>query len=246
MPGVLSIDIGIKNLAYCYLDKECNIGVWGVINIIEVPELEVTKCQILNKTGKNKGGECGKTSVYKGFDKFMCKKHSKSCDDPDILKINKVNTRKVKDYTLLELGVLLVEKLDEVLPELMEEFDPDTVVIELQPRFNPKMKNMSMMVYNYLIIRFMVDTKRLTAVKFISAKKKLTVYDGPLVECKLKDKYARTKYLGIKYCEYLITEDTHNLGFFLGHKKKDDLADSYLQGLWYSRNASNVRARKLK
>ena len=44
--------------------------------------------------------------------------------------------------------------------------------------------------------------------------------------------YKLTKSLGIKYCRELI-ESTQWNDIFEQHKKKDDLADSFLQGMYY-------------
>jgi hypothetical protein len=52
-------------------------------------------------------------------------------------------------------------------------------------------------------------------------------------------KYSDRKKKGIQKCLEIIT-NTHYYqcweGFFSKHTKKDDLADSFLQGLWYVKN----------
>ena len=48
--------------------------------------------------------------------------------------------------------------------------------------------------------------------------------------------------MGIKYCLDLINESNDNKlwhPFFINHKKQDDLADSFLQGIWYINNKIN-------
>ncbi len=70
----------------------------------------------------------------------------------------------------------------------------------------------------------------------INARNKLKAYDGPVVPCDIKDKYKRTKFLGIQYCLSMIVEseqDDQWLNLFTTSKKKDDLADCYLQALAY-------------
>ena len=69
----------------------------------------------------------------------------------------------------------------------------------------------------------------------INARNKLKAYKGPKVECDIKDKYKRTKYLGIKYCKHMISESDQEdvwIKLFDTSKKKDDLADAYLQGMY--------------
>ena len=79
-----------------------------------------------------------------------------------------------------------------------------------------------------------------------TGKNKLKVYDGPDIsdDYKISNSYALTKKLAIKYCEYMIKEDTQNLDFFLTHSKKDDLADSFLQGAYYLKK--NPKLKKIE
>ena len=69
----------------------------------------------------------------------------------------------------------------------------------------------------------------------INARNKLKAYKGPEIKCEIKDKYKRTKFLGIQYCLSMIVEseqDDQWLNLFTTSKKKDDLADAYLQGIF--------------
>ena len=67
----------------------------------------------------------------------------------------------------------------------------------------------------------------------INARNKLKAYTGPKIECDIKDKYKRTKFLGIQYCLAMISEQENKwLTLFNDTKKKDDLADAYLQGIY--------------
>ena len=42
--------------------------------------------------------------------------------------------------------------------------------------------------------------------------------------------------MSVEHVKFFLKDDTQNLDFFLNHKKKDDLADSYLQGLYVLNN----------
>ena len=66
-----------------------------------------------------------------------------------------------------------------------------------------------------------------------SARNKLKIYDGPVVECNIKNKYSKRKYLSVEYTKYFVKDMQKWFAFFNTHTKKDDLADSYLQGLYY-------------
>ena len=115
----------------------------------------------------------------------------------------------------------------------------DTVLIEKQPSFNPKMRIIGGCLQSYFYIRGVVDNKSITSVEFFSPKHKLKCYTGPqlVLQSKAKGKYAQTKKMGImiaeiKLNEYSETETTKKI--FKDSKKKDDLSDSYLQALTYA------------
>ena len=109
----------------------------------------------------------------------------------------------------------------------------DYILIENQPVLkNPVMKSVQMILYSFFLINGIINNT-IKEIKFISARNKLKVYDGPPIEVKVKGKYAKRKRLSIEYCRYMINDDTDNLNFFNKHKKKDDLADCFLQAIWF-------------
>ena len=71
----------------------------------------------------------------------------------------------------------------------------------------------------------------------INARNKLKAYKGPPVKCEIKDKYKKTKFLGIQYCKCMIEEnkkiDQKYRDQFNESKKQDDLSDAYLQGIYW-------------
>ena len=101
---------------------------------------------------------------------------------------------------------------------------------------NPKMKSIQMILYSYFLINGVV-TNKIKEIRLISAKNKLKTYDGPPIIVKSKNKYTRTKLLAIEYCRYIIKNNIKkhidNITYFNEHKKKDDLADAFLQGVWF-------------
>ena len=111
----------------------------------------------------------------------------------------------------------------------------DLVVIENQPALkNPTMKSIQMILYSYFLIEGVCSTTSpIDCIEMINARNKLKAYTGPVIECDIKDRYKKTKFLGIQYCKVMIHEsdqDEQWLSLFTSSKKKDDLADAYLQG----------------
>jgi hypothetical protein len=91
-------------------------------------------------------------------------------------------------------------------------------------------------IQGMLVQYFVMCPVNVKNVEFISASNKLK-------DCDIKDKskYSDRKKLGIAKCLEKITTDyrfSDKLDYFNSHKKKDDLADSFLQGLWFISNLS--------
>lgn len=97
----------------------------------------------------------------------------------------------------------------------------DHVIIERQPDKNKLIKSVEHFLHAYFIIH-----KR--DVVLWHAKNKVPDVVGPG-----KRKYAKRKAVSVERCEALIQGQSDMLTFFKGHKKKDDLADSFMQGVSY-------------
>ena len=95
------------------------------------------------------------------------------------------------------------------------------------------MKSVQMLLYSYFIIEGVCKDPICKNVQMINARNKLKVYNGPEVECKFTDKYKKNKYLSVEYTKLMILEEDNKfIELFTGSKKKDDLADAYLQGIY--------------
>jgi hypothetical protein len=252
---VLSIDVGIKNLAYCLFVKDENadyftISHWDSVN---VAEQEVLICTTVDKKG-----QCDKPAKFKKDGCNYCLKHAKT-------QPKRVNLTKLKIQSLRELATkrniafdkgakkqqlfsLLDEHmqlncLQEIAPvnatktdlvrigrNIQNKFDAtfpkdiDCVIIENQiSPIASRMKTIQGMLAQYFI---MTGAKR---VEFVAASNKLK-------DCDAKDKatYKDRKRLGIEKClELILTEYVDQIDYFDAHKKQDDLADSFLQGIWF-------------
>jgi hypothetical protein len=92
------------------------------------------------------------------------------------------------------------------------------------------MKTIQGMIVQYFIMSNLI----VEHIEFISASNKLKDCDA-----KDKAKYSDRKKLGIAKCLETITNDfrfNEHIDYFNSHKKKDDLSDSFLQGIWFINN----------
>ena len=132
-----------------------------------------------------------------------------------------------------KLYINLIKALD-LRPHLI---DVDNVLIEKQPSLNPKMRIVAGCLQTYFFIRGVVDsTKPINTVEFFSPKNKLKCYTGPELTVPGKSKYAQTKQRGVLIAKSKLIEfhePLERLYFFENSKKKDDLADCYLQAVTY-------------
>jgi len=261
---ILSIDVGIKNLAYCLFDvneQEYSILEWDVINLCG----EEPKCtqQLIKKP-------CTHKALFVKENKFYCNKCAKKTpfylprnlllntqkkniskksliniaetafnsssnnpclikhlSKPEILKhiydkcLFPIQNKSANNMNLVEIGIALKTSMN-ALPYLCS---ADKILIENQisPIAN-RMKTLQGMIAQYFIM------KNITDIDFVSASNKLKAF---MLHKKMT--YAERKKLGINVTEQILMEKNFHdkKSYFNQHKKKDDLADSFLQGLWY-------------
>jgi hypothetical protein len=234
---ILSIDIGIRNLALCIMSAEdktdmstFKIHLWDVFDTLESDE---HNCVCLQKNGKI----CNKKCSYKYIDSnknvnYTCKMHF-----PKEIKIDKSNIFKKKminDYLLQDIADIVLTKLQHIYDTNSIFKQLTSIVIELQPKINQKMKFTSHIIYGKLV-ELMRHTK--CTIRFVRASHKLLAYTGPEIFCKLKGAYAKRKWLSIKYSEWFLENRFSKeqkdkwLSFLISHNKQDDLCDTYLMAI---------------
>jgi len=128
---------------------------------------------------------------------------------------------------------LMTDKCLTLLHETFESKEIDCVLLENQPaQKNPKMKSVQMIVFTYFAYKKTVEKTKISKILFQSANNKnkyAKSLNNDVFEC--KSKYQENKKKAIACAKDLLP--TEWLEYFLIHKKKDDLADSYLQMLAY-------------
>tara|TARA_B110001469_G_C9489672_1_gene245075 strand:+ start:9 stop:686 length:678 start_codon:yes stop_codon:yes gene_type:complete len=221
---ILSFDVGIKNLSYCLLNDKI-IEDWGILNIC----IDDVCIHCNAKTGVR----CDKSVKYVSGGFQVCSAHKKLKQYSD----KKFKCVPKKKNQMLDQG----KKMVEILSAKSNFLNVDLVVIENQPALkNPTMKSIQMILYSYfLIMGVSTDESTINSIEMINARNKLKAYTGPPITCDITDRYKKTKFLGIKYCSAMISESLQEdiwIDLFKTSKKKDDLADAYLQGIYVSKS----------
>ena len=200
---------------------------------------ESSNCEFISKV------KCTKLVKYESLNddnKKYCNTHAKS----EYKKY--VNSFELKPFTKksvksMDIDVLRLKLIRE-LEERSNLLQADIVVIENQPSLkNPRMKAISSTVYDYYLIRGIIDKEitnsKIDKVKYMCPSNKLKLADDgdcqKLVKLKGDEAktYKLTKALGIKYCLEMIKNMPKWLDKMNSYKKKDDLADAFLQGMYY-------------
>ena len=271
---LLSIDVGIKNLAYCVIENE-NIVMWGVVNFIEEDKVlceyvvKNVQCKYDAKFSKDGHHFCTKHAKKQGFliptkelkrsvinklsiadlctfadkysityDKNMKKR---AILDEVVAFVNEkcfeeVTQVNANDVSLVVIGKNLKNKFDEIFTDQCE---INHVIIENQisPIAN-RMKTVQGMIAQYFIMK-----KPLCNIDFVSSANKLKIEETNVGDGE-RTTYNQRKKIGTDSCETMIKK-SNNLEwyqYFMNHKKKDDLADAYLQATWFMRRKTERSA----
>jgi len=276
---IISIDVGIKNLAFCLFEKQATssyftITKWDVVNLSQ--EDEIPKCQCIEKTII-----CNKPAKYTLNDTFFCLKHSKKQNyqiPTGELKTTFVNRQKIqklidiadkynipyekpikKNDLLFKINEYIANKcFKEITNTNASQIDLITIGKNIKSKFNKiftiedkidyvlienqispianRMKTIQGMIAQYFIMNN--NTEHIEFVSSINKLKETLEKQQNDIEIqnkKLGD-YKSRKKNGITKCLEFLTTDhrfENQLSHFNNHKKKDDLADSFLQGLWF-------------
>ena len=259
---IVSFDVGIKNLSFCVFGDangttERDVVAWGVIDLCGEQKSKCTHCMRNGKAcGKNAsymvGGSpiCG-THVKSGGSKMAPEVYYKVATakrpatakldlladelgversrDKDSLCETCVQTRATKipkataasDADLVQLGIAMRDQL----PSRMPIASITTVLIENQiSTIATRMKTLQGMITQFFIDNSIYD------IKFISSSNKLKAYNVP------KKTYAERKASGVAVTRQLMDASPKLAEWresFDSHKKRDDMADAFLQGHWY-------------
>ena len=220
---VLSIDIGMKHLAHCLLRVEDTVQIkdWDVIDLTDTP-----KCD-----------RCVKAATYRCAHGAFCKKHV-----PVIPKLQGLVKTELEVLCAThglpvgsrpEMATALgaFKKRDTIKPRTTVELGralnaayarfPDVDVVLVENQMAARMAVVQGMVTQYWVMR------GAPTIEVVSPTNKLKMLEAG------KTTYAERKKLSVAHTRTTLATLQLPTTEFDAHKKKDDLADTFLQALWY-------------
>lgn len=203
----LGIDIGLKTLALCVI-KDSKILLWDVYNVLD----EDLCCET-----------CSRKAKYSFDKKYLCGIHSRKIKDKKPIK-----TKKVSSYSLHEITTRIINKLEEIVANnsiIIEGIS--SVIIELQPKVNHKMKFTSHVIFT--MFTYLYKDKK-CSIKFERASVKLKKIK---FEERIPNTYKNRKKRAVDYTlgclEKGIISNSCDYEDMLSAKTKlDDLSDAFL------------------
>lgn len=249
---VISFDVGIRNLAYCVLDgttrSDVRIVDWNIIDILaEASNTEAHRCHkcpsAANWTQASTGLYACTRHKSKGSGKLPTKKalSQKSLEELSSALsqagINPIPTKKSDCVNLLythnrqNLWIRFVKSVNnasvlDLAPAVVKALDKkadvwkDAGLVAVENQMDRRMFAVQAMIQMYF-------TCRGFKCRGVSASHKLT---NIITLTDSTSSYKGRKKTGIVHATALVPEQWKE--HMLKHPKKDDLADSFLQGLW--------------
>jgi hypothetical protein len=261
---LLSIDVGIKNLAYCLMD-EVKILKWDVINLcgkdpacsscikpakfahtasakyycaahakksgllLPLPTISPKKIKKMKLVDLHKvildysipltPETVKKEDVFKTVSTFLDQKM-----------LTTISSAKANDMDLVQIGIAMRKAFDAELKLHLSDITHIVIENQISPIAN-RMKTLQGMIAQYFIMH------EKTQIAFVSAANKLKGHTTEMDIATDTSSYAARKKEGIAITLKLLTERCPDwLPHFTQHKKKDDLADAFLQGNWFLHN----------
>jgi Mitochondrial resolvase Ydc2 / RNA splicing MRS1 len=263
MSSVLSIDVGIKNLSFCFF-KDGNIEIWDNIDLTEKHDTYCCECSKKAKYIYNQN------NCIKGF----CLAHAKKQKDC-LMFVKELSESYLKKQKIGDL-LQLCEKYNlSFMQNFKKQQFIDTLLAYSKANFLQEVEKTNatkvdlsviaeniMYKYNSIFSQDIHITHVIIENQIGPLANKMKTIQGMLVQYfvmrsptnipiiefisasnKLKEftplgkklDYKERKKLSIEVCSNLL-DGTQWKNYMQGHSKKDDLCDCYLQGLWFLKN----------
>ena len=265
---ILSVDIGIRNLALCLLEtgqagEGIQIARWSVLDLAPpracatcprpatVAKGELVACRVCAKkhapdlllvTPKMRSA-CTPPHDENYLRKAGCLRDGEKCTQAAVRRF--LRERAFLPYKSPPASSIPLPRVAAALGAGIDAFleragrPLDSVAIENQ--IGPqaiRMKAVQAMVTQHVVTTGLCGAK---GIVYMSAGEKLRAFAS---SSNKKLTYGQRKQLGIRACEHVLkcSGETERLGEFASHPKRDDLADAYLQGVAFAVGAGRAVA----
>ena len=223
----LCIDVGLRNLSMCIMNSQYTILLWDIFNVLDKDDYH---CQSNFKNGKLCNRKCNMKYTLNNEKIFCCKTHFPKNIKPT--KEHDFKKKSIDEYLLQDIAKTFITRVQDIYNENSVFKELDTILIELQPKCNPKMLFTSHVLYTKLVELYK-DTN--VTIKFVRASQKLKAYTGPVIVCPLKGAYAKRKWLGVKYgywfLENIFSKEQRDIWIPTLTGKLDDRMDCLLMAI---------------
>jgi hypothetical protein len=218
---ILSWDVGIYNLSYCILEKKDNenevkIIDWDIVNLVDNEELKKNR----NLLFENIPRKLHEKPQLLDVD-IVVIENQPSLKNPQMKSIQMI----LYSYFLIlgkvigngEKSTSYIDKIDFCsASNKLKIYDGPPIILEEKKSRVSKKKD------KVISEEVIIEEKNNNEIKPTENKKK-----GSAI------KYGDKKKLAIEHAKYFLKDNPTYVDFFMNHKKKDDLSDSFLQGLYY-------------
>lgn len=264
---ILSFDVGIKNLSYCLFDVSNDYVIldWDIINLCDT---ETIKCNYILKNKKICNNNAIYKLNNNKFYCKLHSKMSKELIAPNyyykLLKIKRYSMKSMKILSNEINYIIKSEKKQDIKNELLNYIN-NNLLIKIEKK-NSKLINLidigikikkilterfDLKLINKILIENQISTianrmskvqgmltqyfidNNITNIEYISSSNKLKIYNVN------KNNYSNRKKASIEITKKILKNNKW-IERFEKNKKKDDLADSFLQGLWYIHKNNNI------
>ena len=222
---VLSIDVGIKNLAHCLFDSDkFAVEDWDVLDLSDQPFCFCgKKGALLDAAGKaccKKHAPTASVTTKKSLDeiKSMCAARGLSQEGDRKTLVARLKVKKVRGA----LQVPDVELAKAVKTQYNQRFQGKEIsVVLIENQMAARMKPLQGMLIQYWVMHGARE-------EIVSPANKLKALNMAGTT------YAQRKKLSVEHTRRILAERGLSATVFEAKKgKKDDMADSFLQGYWF-------------
>ena len=251
---ILSIDVGIKSLALCGLELATgSILHWTVIDLVNQKQ----KCMLCSSKATYQMPDLqlctrhAKKSVFpvssSCFEQYRDKRRLSKAKLAMVAHANAADERMHQNNVDSLFSFILENRLTRIKEQSANVIPLPRIAISLNTHLNPSVswlrratvvvienqigpKAIRMKAVQALITQYMVDVG-ITNIVYQSSRNKLRDYDVP------QKTYEERKKSCVAVTRTLLEDQEHKWRtYFENIKKKDDLADAFLQGVWYRKH----------